>query len=443
MLANSCLALLVMVTRMNRWSSLRFGVKPLLAALFVCLFLSLVAQGQAGGAASYATLGNPTTATATLDDKYVLVSVTNVGGPNFTGPDSVANARHDVVSGLQIFRNAGGALKPYRFLPLGTPSANGLALFPDGKTIVVGVGDAGVAFVNVQDAIHGKATPYFAGQGPGAGTFDVVVSPDGKYVFSSNEYGVIDQSRGNIGIIAVHSDPNGRIAHPVTIGQLATGDVVPSLALSADGSRLYVASELVPTHDPPHIAGGGNTLLTKDDCVQKKGTPARPNGFISVIDTQRVIDARRRADSVLSRIAAGCSPVRLVETADSSALFVSVRGDNQILAFSPQLMESDPEHALLHAFSSNGEAPVGIRLFAQDRMLAVANSNRFADAPGSAAIFSIGKPGDAMLLETFTAGGFPRNITISPDGRSLYLTNYTSRVLQVISTRNSKLAEPR
>jgi DNA-binding beta-propeller fold protein YncE len=442
-LANSCLALLVMETHMNRRSSPRFGVKPLLAALPVCLILSLVAQGQAGGVVSYATLGNPITAVATLDGKYVIVSVTNVGAPNFTGPDSVANARHDVVSGLQIFREADGALKPYRFLPLGTPSANGLALLPDGKTIVVGVGDAGVAFVNVQDLIHSKATPYFAGQGPGAGTFDVVVSPDGRYVFSANEYGVIDQSRGNIGIIAVHADPNGRVAHPETIGQLATGDIVPSLALSGDGSRLYVASELVPAHDPPHIVGGGNALLTKEDCVQKKGTPARPNGFISVIDTERLIDAQRRASSVLSRIAAGCSPVRLVETANSSALLVSARGDNVILAFSPRLLESDPEHALLHTFSSNGEAPVGVRLFAKDRMLAVANSNRFADAPGNAAIFSIGASGYTTTLQTLTAGGFPRNITLTPDGRSLYLTNYTSRVLQVISTRNFQPAELR
>ncbi len=427
---------------MNHSSPLRF-VKSSFAALSVCLLFSLVAQGQVDGVASYATLGNPTTAIATLDGKYVLVSVTNVGGPNFTGADSMANGRHDVVSGLQIFRNADGVLKPYRFLPLGTPSANGLAFLPDGKTIVVGVGDAGVAFINVQDAIHSKAVPYFAGQGADAGTFDVVVSPDGKYVFSSNEYGVINQSRGNVGIIAVHADPNGRVVHPETLGQLATGDVVPSLALSADGSRLYVASELVPAHDPPHIAGGWNPLLTKGDCVQRKGTPARPNGFITVIDTQRLIDFQRRAVSVLSRVASSCSPVRLAEAADSSALFVGARGDNQILVFSPRLMESDPEHALLQAFSSNGEAPVGVRLFAQDRMLAVANSNRFADAPGSAAIFSIAKSGDATMRQTLTVESFPRNITLSPDGRSLYLTNYISRVLQVISTQNFQPAEKR
>jgi hypothetical protein len=110
---------------MNHSSPLRV-VKFFFTALSVCLLFSLVAQGRVDGVASYATLGNPTTAIATLDGKYVLVSVTNVGGQNFTGADSIANGRHDVVSGPQIFRNADGVLKPYRFLPLGTPSANGL-----------------------------------------------------------------------------------------------------------------------------------------------------------------------------------------------------------------------------------------------------------------------------------------------------------------------------
>jgi hypothetical protein len=64
---------------MNPWYPLRIGVKPLLVALSVCLFFGPVAQGQADGVVSYATLGNPTTAIATLDGKYVFVSVTNVG----------------------------------------------------------------------------------------------------------------------------------------------------------------------------------------------------------------------------------------------------------------------------------------------------------------------------------------------------------------------------
>jgi hypothetical protein len=79
----------------------------------------------------------------------------------------------------------------------------------------------------------------------------------------------------------------------------------------------------------------------------------------------------------------------LVEAADSSILFVSARGDDAVLVFAPRLLESDPENALLRALPSGGSAPVGMRLFDQDRKLAVANSNRFADADGTIAILDV------------------------------------------------------
>jgi DNA-binding beta-propeller fold protein YncE len=385
---------------------------------------------------NYPTLGNPTSAVETYDGRYVFVSVTNVGGENFSGPDSAAGTRKNVVSGVQIFRrsrNHDGELVPAGFVPLGSTGTNGLALLRGGKTLVAGVGDAGVAFLDVEDAIHGKAKPYFASQGEEAGTFDVVATPDGKIVFSANEYGMFQGQRGNVGVVAVDADAMGRVTHPRTIGRIATGDVVPSLTLSPDGSRLYVATELVPAKEPPFIAGAGNPTLTKSDCVQKKGSPPRPNGFITVIDARRAV--RLETDAILSRVAAGCSPVRLAETADASLLFVSARGDDTILSFVPHLLESDGEHALLRALHSGGTAPVGMRLFGQDRMLAVANSNRFADSDGTVAILDVSdlsKPVDRAPLSTSTAGRFPRNIGISRDSKTLYLTNYTSRSLQVI-----------
>jgi DNA-binding beta-propeller fold protein YncE len=78
-----------------------------------------------------------------------------------------------------------------------------------------------------------------------------------------------------------------------------------------------------------------------------------------------------------------------------------------------------------------------MRLFDQDRKLAVANSNRFADADGTLAILDVANYSDAPSsspLKALTAGGFPRNIGISRDSRTLYLTNYRSRSLQVLQT---------
>lgn len=403
--------------------------------------LALHGQALLTTTTDFPTLGNPTSAIATSDGVYVFVSVTNVGGENFSGPDSAAGARKDVVSGIQIFRRAGrslndaGGMKSVGFIRTGSTGANGLAFLKDEKTLAVGVGDAGVAFLNVHDAIGGTAKPYFASQGDGAGTFDVVASPDGKFVFSSNEYGIIDGERGNIGVIAVNSDRMGRVTLPQTISQMPVGDVVPSLTLSPDGLRLYIATELVPSKGSQFIAGASNTILTKADCVQKKGSPPRVNGFITVMDVQRL--RNRSKNAILARIAAGCSPVRLIENSDASVLFVSARGDDAILAFTPRLLESDPEHAFVRAFPSGGTAPVGMRLFAQDRLLAVANSNRFADSNGTVAILDVSKLSDTANhtpIKAWVAGAFPRNIGISRDKKTLYVTNYTSRCLQVIQT---------
>ncbi len=163
------------------------------------------------------------------------------------------------------------------------------------NVLAVGVGNSGVAFLDVHDLIHGKGSALFAHQTDGAGTFDVVATPDGKFVFSSNEYGLVNGQRGSVGIIATHIDRRGRVVHPQTLGQIAAGDVVPSLSISPDGTRVYVASELIRPQDAQSIAGAGNPQLSKTDCVQRRGTVARSNGYISVIDTHRAIALENNA----------------------------------------------------------------------------------------------------------------------------------------------------
>jgi hypothetical protein len=407
-------------------------------ALAVVGLASVTAQKLTVNSVDFPTLGNPTSAIETPDGRYVFVSVTNVGGPNVSGPDSAAGNRKNVVSGIQVFQDANGTLTSVGFVPLGSTGANGLAFLRDAKTLVVGAGDAGVAFLNVQDAIHGTAKPVFASQGEAAGTFDVAATPDGLYVFSANEYGVVADQRGNVGVIAVEPEANGRVTHPETVAQIPLGDVVPSLTLSRDGSRLYVATELVPAKSALQIAGSANPSLGKNDCVQAKGTPARANGFITVIDVRKAeVSEYAGQDAILSHTAAGCSPVRIVESADASSLFVSARGDNSVLEFNPTLLESDPDHAFQRSIPSGGDAVVGLLLFDQDRLLAVANSNRFASSPGSLALLSVSRSANASLLQTLPAGTFPRNLSLAPDGRSIYLTNYTSRSLARINVTSS------
>jgi hypothetical protein len=388
----------------------------------------------------YATVGNPTSAIETPDGRYVFVSVTNVGAPNFTGPDAAAGSRKEVVSGIQVFRVSDQKLTPSGFIRTGSAGANGMALLRGGRTLVVGVGDEGVAFLNVQDILNGHATPTVVSQGDKAGTFDIAATPDGRYMFTANEYSVLDGQRGNVGVIATGIDEHGLVSNPKAIRQIPLGDVVPSLTLSHDGHRVYVATELVPSTNASSIAGGNNPLLTKTDCIQKKGTPARGNGFISVIDAELATEASPSRDPIVARVAAGCSPVRLAESADASSLFVTARGDNAVLQYNAAILPTDPEHSFERAIPSGGDAPVGLRLFDRDHLLAVANSNRFADAPGNLAIFTLANP--ASLLQKLPAGLFPRNIGIADSDGDLLLTNYSSRTLSLIRVRRSGASLP-
>jgi DNA-binding beta-propeller fold protein YncE len=377
----------------------------------------------------FAIDGNPSTALPTSDGRFVFVSVTNVGGPNYSTPDVEAGKRRGVVSGVDVLRSVNGALQFDHFIRIGGKGANGMVFLPGEKTIAIAAGDEGVVFLDVQAAIDGTAKPYIASQGPGAGTWDIVVTLDGKYLFAANEYGQFQLQRGNIGVVALKTGTDGRLFSARLIRQIPAGNKVPRLTLSPDGRRLFAVREIHPHAAVAQFSGRQNPLLTKHDCVQIKGIPPHANGLLTVIDVQRAIRMPSGEGSIVAETACGCSPVTVIETKDSSTLYVTARGDNKILRFNPSLLESDPEHAFLGALDSGGDAPVGLHLLPDERTLIVTNSNRFAEHGGAISIIDLANPGS---MQHVPAGDFPRNITMTQDGKTVFVTNYTSRTLEIL-----------
>ncbi len=203
------------------------------------------------------------------------------------------------------------------------------------------------------------------------------------------------------------------------------------MTLSQDGARLYVTSEVAASGTP--ASGGGNPVLSKTGCVQQTSGGTSINGLLTVIDVAAA-ETNPTPAAILSTIDAGCSPVRMAESVDKSTLRVAARGDDRVLAFSPSLLESNPNNALLGYAPTGGTAPVGIQLFHSDELLAVANSNRFNTGTANATILYVASPASASVVKTILTGDFPREITIGPDGTTLYLTNFSSDSLQVIAT---------
>ena len=314
----------------------------------------------------------------------------------------------------------------------------GMNLLPNGLGLAATLGVDGAIFYNLSTLQTCTSTGVQVSQGAVAaneGSFDVVITPDGKYAFVANEYGVAmgATTQGNIGVVSLQYDASGIVSGGTLVGQISTGgQAIAGVTISPDGSRLYVTSEIAASGS--NAAGASNTMLTKSNCVQQAGSAPTANGLLSVIDVAKA-EASPGSAAVLATVNAGCSPVRAVETADLSTLWVAARGDNRVLAFSTGMLEANAGNALLGYADTGGTAPVGLRLFDNGKLLAVANSNRFNTGTANATVLSVAVPASASVVQTVATGTFPREVTVGSDGLTLYLTNYSSQSLQVISTK--------
>ena len=244
-------------------------------------------------------------------------------------------------SGIEVFTPGGGGLTSSCVNPIsstlvseGAAIAN-LSFLPNGTDVAAGIGLSGVAFYNVAALESCTATALLVSQGSteaDEGTQEVQITPDGKYAFVSNEYGVVtgEAGEGNIGVVALIYDAAGDVSSGTLLGQIATGgDAIAGMTLSPDGMRLYVTSEVALSATV--AAGSSNPILSESDCVQA-GSP-QLNGWLTVMNVAAA-ESAPGPSAILATVDAGCSPVCMAETADGSTLWVAARGDNRVLAFS-------------------------------------------------------------------------------------------------------------
>lgn len=383
------------------------------------------------------------TVTPTVTASYV--TYPTAGNPFqavVTGTGTVLVAVNGASRGIQVFVPGGGGLTSSCVNPLLPAlvseggSVSNLTILPNGTDIAAGIGSPGAAFFNLATVESCTASTYVVSQGSIAadeGTLDVDITPDGKFAFVSNEYGEVsgESGEGNVGVVALTYDANGDVVSGTLLGQIATGgNAIAGITLSPDGTRLYVTSEVAEAGTK--ASGASNPIQSKNDCVQT-GSP-QLNGLLTVIDVAAA-EGAPKPSAIVATVDAGCSPVRMAETADGSTLWVAARGDNRVLAFSTGMLEFNADDALLGYAGTGGTEPVGVKLFDNDQLLAVANSNRFGTGPmANATILYVAVPATASVVQTVATGLFPREFWVGPDDATLYLTNFDSDSLEVIST---------
>ena len=392
-----------------------------------CLTLPLsISSVFAADAPALATNGHPFAALPV--NGGILVSVSGNGRPNSA-------------TGLRVFAGPSSTQLVMKCLQsIDGTQAMGLASTPNGKGVAVAAGDEGLILLGsaeMMNGCRGRAIAVPMGKpGTRQGSLDVAVTPDGRFAFVANEYGVAAQDStgrdiaGHVAVVALTYDDQGVPNGGRLVGRIVTGgSAVAGVALAPDGNRLYVTSEIAKSG--ARAANGHDRTLAHSNCHQGEG-PEQPFGLLSVIDVKKVENGAM--DAVVAATAAGCAPVRAVVSPDGRTVWVAARGDDKVFAFSANALEADPAHALLGAGNSGGKAPVGLALFDGGRRLAVANSNRFggANATGNLAILDA-NPTAPKTIETVQATHFPRSVTTASDGTTLFLTDYNGGKVQVIS----------
>jgi DNA-binding beta-propeller fold protein YncE len=394
---------------------------PLLTILAVSLVLSAPALASAQPITP--TLqdlplpGSPFAVTPTPDGQYVFASLS--GATN-----GIAIIKQDRTSAtlVRVLATGGGAW--------------GLTVTPDGRYLldtVQPVGNAttpqGVQIIDIHKAIAGEPGAILGTvpTGPGTGPIEVALSNDNRFAFVTNE------DNATVGVIDFRKALATGGAASSLIGNIPVDQLPVGLAFSRDGRYLYVTNEEANPTDP-----GYDPTACNIPTGVGTGTTPGPEGTLTVVSLQKA--EKDPATSVLADDYAGCSPVRVVLSPDSNVAWVTARAEDDVLAFSTHRLLTDPSQALISR-TPVGVAPVGIQLFDHDRLIAVADSNRFTTGQaGSVSILDYRKAlsgaGAAATIGTFQAGDFPRQWGLSNDDRFLYLTQFSSSVLAIFPVPN-------
>jgi DNA-binding beta-propeller fold protein YncE len=214
--------------------------------------------------------------------------------------------------------------------------------------------------------------------------------------------------------------------NPAIEGGFPTGVDPAMAAFSPDEKYLYVAS--FEGSDPTWSA------VCRSETQSPSDPPMHKEASIQVIDVQRALS--KTASPILATLKAGCRASRVAVSPDGNTLFATATLDNALLAFDVRPLQRGAIPTLIGRVPV-GSDPVGLAVMDEGRKVVVANSNfRSAGLNDHATLTVIdtGKiaGGSSAIIATIPVGADPRNISATPDGRTLLVSNHLSGTLQII-----------
>ena len=116
--------------------------------------------------------------------------------------------------------------------------------------------------------------------------------------------------------------------------------------------------------------------------------------------------------------------------------YVTARGENNLLVLDTNKLLSDTANALI-ARVPVGQSPVGVVVIESGKTVVLTNSNRFAGGPNDTQPLTVVdatrvKSGAAAVLGTIPAGAFPRELRLTADAKTLIVTNFNSKTIELV-----------
>lgn len=374
---------------------MRLPIRSLVLATLLCA-LPALAQAQncnqpaADAIAQIRLPGHPFSAIPTADGCTIFVSLPP------TGPAETTQ--------LAVLTRSGGKVSLARTIPA-SDQITGMALSPDGRTLAA-ADDRGVTLFDVAALIAGAKDVVLARavDGPNSQAVYAAFSPNGRLLAIS------DEAARAVTLYDFAAFAGGKPLR--AIGKVPLGYGPTGLTFSRDSARLYVAVQVaaMPGAECPDETGQG-----------------RPHaaGQLVVIDAARA--AVEPASAVLAAMPAGCNPVRVALSPDGTRAYVTMRGSNAVGVFDTARLVADRTRAAAGLIKV-GKSPVGVT--ATDKLLFVTNSDRFGG--GQSQTVSVIDLADPARVRSIQAGGFPRELKLTADLRTLLITNFDSGVLELV-----------
>jgi DNA-binding beta-propeller fold protein YncE len=317
-----------------------------------------------------------------------------------------------------------GGRKPRLERVVRTPTAAvGLTLTKDHRLAVIAGSDR-IYVLDVAAIIAGKES--VAGTiryATDPGTVSVALTPNEKLLFAS------DESAGKITVLSFDEMRRSRFAVPRVISSIEVDYAPTVLTISPDGRWVYVPVQGIRRRYNPPIV-----------CRSEGGTdptPINPVGGILAIDVAKAVS--RPGEAVVSRAHAGCSPVRFALSRSGKTLWITNRLGDTVRALDTAKIIRDPERSE-QAVVKVGHQPIGVALLRGDGIVAVANASRWdpdQTSPKTVSAFSAASAFKDRPVRpaSIRVGRFPRDLSASVDGETLYVSNFGSKSIGIIPVR--------